>query len=146
MKPTETKLISVALLLNRLTLGVLFVLAGVRKLMPTAEVNIVEKMNGFASFVASQAPLPEALGKFYGYALPWTEIVAGLLLVIGLVSRLSAVLIGLMLLSFIIAMGPDWWPESGPAFSKNFILLTLCILLAVAGSGKFAVKPDGPLK
>lgn len=65
---------------------------------------------------------------------------------IGLFSRISAVLIGLMLLSFIIAMGPDWWPESGPAFSKNFILLTLCLLIATTGSGKFAFRADGPLK
>ncbi|MFK7788526.1 MAG: DoxX family protein [Phycisphaeraceae bacterium] len=146
MKPSETNLISAALLLNRVTLGVLFVFAGVRKLMPAGEASILDKMNGFASFVASQAPMPEFLGKAYGYALPWAELVVGVLLVIGVLTRTSAILIGLMLLSFIIAMGPDWWPESGPAFSKNFILLTLCILIAAAGSGKFAVKPAGPIK
>ena len=146
MKSSETNFISLALLLNRLSLGVLFVLAGVRKLLPTEEAGVLDKMNGFASFVASQAPMPEALGKAYGYALPWAEILVGLTLVIGLFSRVSAIIIGLMLLSFIIAMGPEWWPEEGPAFSKNFILLTLCVLVAAAGSGKFAVKPDGPIK
>ena len=59
-------------------------------------------------------------------------------LVIGFFSRISALLIGLMLVSFLIAMGPEWWPESGPAYSKNFILLTLCALLVVSGSGRFA--------
>ena len=59
---------------------------------------------------------------------------------------IRALLIALMLVSFVIAMGPEWWPAQGPAFSKNFILLTLCGLLAVAGSGKFAYKPDGVLK
>ncbi|MGB0767643.1 MAG: DoxX family protein [Phycisphaeraceae bacterium] len=146
MKSSETNLISVALLLNRLTLGVLFALAGVRKLLPTDEATIVDKMNGFASYVASQAPLPEALGKAYGYALPWAEILVGATLIVGFFTRLSAVLIGLMLLSFIIAMGVEWWPAQGPAFSKNVILLTLCVLIAAAGSGKFALKPDGPLK
>ena len=146
MKTNQSNLISFALLLNRLSLGVLFVLAGVRKLLPAGEANMLDKMNGFASFVASQAPMPEFLGKAYGYALPWVEIIVGLMLAIGLLTRLSATLIGLMLLSFIIAMGPEWWPESGPAFSKNFILLTLCLLIISTGSGKLAVKPDGPLK
>ncbi|MEO0477695.1 MAG: DoxX family protein, partial [Planctomycetota bacterium] len=134
------------LLLNRVALGALFVLAGVRKLLPTEGASIIDKMNGFAGFVASQAPMPEIMGKAYGYALPWVEILSGVLLVIGLLSRLSAVLIGLMLLSFIIAMGPEWWPEQGPAFSKNFILLTLCLLIATLGSGKIAIKPDGSIK
>lgn len=146
MKDTKASTVSLMLLLNRISLGVLFILAGVRKLLPTAEANIVDKMNGFASSTASQAPLPEFLGKAYGYALPWAEIVCGAMLLIGYFSRIGAALIGLMLLSFIIAMGPDWWPESGPAYSKNFILLTLCCLLAVAGSGKFALKPDGLIK
>mgnify|MGYP001819933965 CR=1 FL=1 len=146
MKPADSNLISVALLLNRILLGTLFVLAGVRKLLPSGDANILDKMNGFASYVASQAPLPEFLGKAYGYALPWGELIIGATLVLGLFTRLSAILIGLMLLSFIIAMGPEWWPESGPAFSKNFILLTLCLLIAAAGSGKFAIKPAGPMK
>ncbi len=146
MKPAESNLISVALLLNRILLGTLFVLAGVRKLLPSGDANILDKMNGFASRVASQAPLPEFLGKAYGYALPWGELIIGATLVLGLFTRLSAILIGLMLLSFIIAMGPEWWPESGPAFSKHFILLTLCLLIAAAGSGKFAIKHAGPMK
>lgn len=146
MKSAESNLINLALLFNRISLGLLFTLAGIRKLLPSGEATVIDKMNGFASFVASKAPMPEVLGKAYGYALPWAEIICGVLLLIGLLTRLSAALIGLMLLSFIIAMGPEWWPESGPAFTKNFILLTLCILIAAAGSGKFAIKPDGPLK
>ncbi len=132
MKPIDNNLISAALLLNRLTLGMLFVFAGVRKLIPLDAMT--ENWNGFASLTASKAPLPEALGKAYGYALPPVEILAGTALVLGLFSRVSAILIALMLLSFVIAMGPEWWPDSGPAFSKNFILITL------------ALKPDGPLK
>ena len=146
MKTNQSNLISFALLLNRLSLGVLFMLAGVRKLLPAGEANMLDKMSSFASFVASQAPMPEFLGKAYGYALPWAEIIVGAMLVVGLFARSAALLIGLMLLSFIIAMGAEWWPESGPAFSKNFILLTLCLLIVATGSGKLALKPDGPLK
>ena len=146
MKDTKAAAVSLMLLMNRISLGLLFVLAGVRKLLPNAEASVLDKMNGFASFVASKAPLPDFLGKTYGYALPWAELLFGAMLIIGLLTRWSAVLVGLMLLSFLIALGPDWWPETGPAYSTNFILLTLSGLLAVIGSGKFAVKPDGLLK
>lgn len=146
MKKSETNLLSFVLLLNRIALGLLFLLAGIRKLLPTAEAGMLEKMNGFASFVASQAPMPEALGKAYGYALPWAEILTGAMLMVGLFTRISATLIALMTLSFIIAMGAEWWPAQGPAYSKNFILLTLATLLAAVGSGKLALKPDGPIK
>lgn len=146
MKKSETNLLSFVLLLNRIVLGLLFLLAGIRKLLPTSEASMLEKMNGFASFVASQAPMPEALGKAYGYALPWAEILTGAMLMVGLFTRISATLIALMTLSFIIAMGAEWWPAQGPAYSKNFILLTLATLLAAVGSGKLALKPDGPIK
>lgn len=146
MKSNQSNLISFALLLNRLSLGVLFVLAGVRKLLPAGEASMLDKMNGFAAHVAKEAPLPEFLGKAYGYALPWVEIIAGLMLVIGLLTRLSSTLIALMLLSFMIADGLGWWPTQGPAFTKNVILFTLAILLISTGSGKLAFKPDGPLK
>lgn len=169
MKPSEKKLISVALLLNRIFLGLLFLFAGLRKIFPFEKVEswgtfftwsglidilkilfsyeaIGQKLTWFASFSADKAPLPELLGKAYGYALPWTELVVGVTLAIGFFSRLSAILIGLMLLSFLIAMGPEWWPQQGPAFSKNFILLTLCLLIAATGSGRFAYRPDGPHK
>lgn len=146
MKSIDTTLIGIALLLNRLALGLLFLLAGVRKLLPSEEASIIDKWNGFASYVASQAPLPEALGKAYGYALPPVEFLAGAMLMLGLFSRISAAVIGLMLISFVIAMGPEWWPAQGPAFSKNFILITLALLIVCTGSGKFAARPDGPLK
>jgi len=146
MKPAEKSLLSLALLLNRITLGVLFVLAGVRKFLPTEDAGVLDKWHGFAGYAASNAPLPEFLGKAYGYALPVVEVLAGLLLVLGFFSRVAAVLIALMLLSFMIAMGIEWWPDSGPAYSKNIILFTLALLLALTGSGKLAAKPDGPLK
>lgn len=169
MKSTESKLIDVALLLNRISLGMLFVFAGLRKIFPFEKVEhwdlfftwsgfvevlrtlfsfetIGDKLVGFAEFSAKNAPLPEFLGQTYGFALPWVEIISGLLLLIGLYTRIAAVLIGLLLLSFLIAMGIDWWPTSGPAYTKNIILLTLSILIVAVGSGKYAMKATGPIK
>lgn len=146
MKPTDQKIISLALLINRLSLGALFALAGIRKLLPSGDAGVMDKWSGFANFTASKAPLPEALGKTYGYLLPPVEFLAGLLLVLGLFTRGASFIIALMLVSFLVAMGLEWWPDSGPAFTKNIILLTLALLITATGSGKLAVRADGPLK
>lgn len=146
MKDIKISAVSFVLLLNRASLGMLFILAGVRKLLPKEGSSVMENWHGFANHVASDAPLPEVLGKAYGYALPPVECLVGLALVIGLYTRLSSTLIALMLLSFIIAKGVMWWPATGPAFNTNIILLTLALLLAVLGSGAFAFKPDGLAK
>ncbi len=143
---SSTSLLHAALLLNRLSLGLLFVLAGVRKLIPTDDASTPQRLKAFARSVADKAPLPEQLGLAYGYALPWAEIVFGAMLIVGLFSRIAALAIALMLLSFLIAMGPAWWPESGSAYDKNFILLSLAVLLVVTGSGKFALRADGSFR
>ena len=129
-----------ALLLNRLSLGLLFFFAGVRKLIPAQEdQTMFQKLAEFAGFVASQAPLPDMLGRAYGYALPFVELAAGGLLVIGVASRASAGVIALMLLSFMIAMGLDLWPAQGPAFSKELVLFTLAVMLTVTGPGRMSL-------
>ncbi len=134
------------LLLNRLTLGALFFLAGIKKLIPTADQSFVDMLTGFAEQVAGMAPLPEPLGLAYGYALPFVEIVAGLLLALGLFTRVAAVVIALMLLSFMIEFGVAWWPDSGPVFDKNVIYFTLALLLAVVGGGGWALDRQVKIK
>ncbi len=137
-----TALVDLTLLLNRLTLGLLFLLGGIRKGLPTDGKSVLEQLKGFAAYVASQSPpfMPEALGKLYGYALPPVELIVGLLLMLGLLTRINAVLTALMLLSFMIAMGIAWWPgPDAPAFDKNVILFTLALLLFATGPGKYSL-------
>jgi len=134
------KMTDIAVLLNRLALGLMFVFAGIRKLVPDAENTLLDKASNFAGFVASQAPLPEALGRLYGYALPPIEVFAGVLLVIGYKTKPVTAVIALMLLSFLIAASSGgWWPAKGPAFPPNVILLTLAIWLMVHGGGKLSL-------
>lgn len=132
-------LLNVSLLLCRLSLGGMFLLAGLRKMLPAEGKSVGEMLTGFAKFSASKAPLPENLGLAYGYALPWAELFFGALLVLGLFSRFSALMIALMLLSFMIALGIDWWPAKGGAFDKNVILFSLALLLVATGPGGLAL-------
>jgi len=131
---------NIALLVCRLTLGMLFVFAGIRKLIPTAGTTFPANLQAFVNgSVVPNAPLPEAISRIYGYSLPFVELLAGALLVVGLLTRLSATLILLMLVSFVLAMGLNWWPARGPAFSENVILACLAFLLASVGPGRYSM-------
>ena len=138
--PPESLPFAILILINRLSLGLLFFFAGIRKLLPDeAGQTLWVKLDGFASHVASQAPLPLFLGKTYGFALPFVEIVAGFLVAVGLLGRVGASVIALMLLSFMMALGIDFWSPQGSPFDKNVILFTLALLLVATGSGRLSL-------
>ena len=143
LKAASGRFVDVALLLCRLALGLYFLLAGWFKVLG-------EFREGFGSFYRGPGYqglepdfLPELMSKPYGYALPWAELVFGLLLVVGLLSRISAGAIALMMLSFLIAQlyadfGGNLRPGPGP-FNTNFILLALAVLLVATGPGRLAL-------
>ena len=86
-------------LLLRLVLGVVLLLAGGLK---------VGNPLGAARAVQAYEGLPFALARWVGYALPWVEIVVGLLLVLGLFTRVSALLGAVLMLAFVIGIGQAW--------------------------------------
>ena len=81
-------------LATRLTLGGVFIFAGVAK-MPYIE-TLVSDINQYQL-------LPSSLATAYAYVLPPLEIALGILLVVGQFLRISASLSGLLVLSFTIA-------------------------------------------
>ncbi|WP_157244749.1 MauE/DoxX family redox-associated membrane protein [Nonomuraea typhae] len=52
--------------------------------------------------------LPESLATAVGYALPIVEIIIGILLVIGLMTRVAAVVAGLLMLAFVFGIAWAW--------------------------------------
>jgi len=127
--------VGVALLLNRLALGLYFFLAGVGKFRMGVGVFYEQ---GFVPL--RPAWLPEALGRPFGYALPLIELLLGLLLIAGLFSRITAGLIALLLATFTIALAQAglFFPAAGP-FHANVVFFTLAILLASVGPGRYSV-------
>lgn len=86
---------SVAALLLRLPLGILFFFAGLNKIL-----------GGYGNFVrwivtdmGEKTWLPNALLYPYGYALPFLELALGGLLILGLWTRPALLATGLLLLS-----------------------------------------------
>jgi len=79
----------------RLILGVVFIYASLEK---------IQNPGGFAQAIYNYRMLPESLINIMAIVLPWMELVAGILIIIGVFVRGSALLIGVMLVVFIIAL------------------------------------------
>ncbi len=79
----------------RLALGAMFLLAGWLKLFePQASVNAVR----------AYRLLPEAIVPVIGYGLPPIEILLGVVLLVGLVTRIGAIVSAVLMLVFIIGI------------------------------------------
>lgn len=85
--------------LLRLVLGGVILVAGALK---------VTNLGQSALAVRAYQLLPYDLAGYVGYALPIIEIVIGLLLVLGLFTRMSALLGTLLMLAFVIGIASAW--------------------------------------
>lgn len=81
---------------SRLLVGGVFVLAGSTKLL--------EPIEDFISLAHSWNILPEPFVTWYIVPLPWVELIFGILLILGVFTRISAGVLALTLISFIIAI------------------------------------------
>lgn len=81
------------LLCARVALGVTFIIAGMEKISGPA---------AFAKAIYDYKIFPELLVNFFAVAIPWIEVVSGLLLVFGILARENAAIISGLLLMFII--------------------------------------------
>jgi uncharacterized membrane protein YphA (DoxX/SURF4 family) len=86
-------------LLARLIVGVVLIWAGALKV--TSPAVSARAVNAFQI-------LPYDVARYVGYALPLVELLIGLLLVIGLFTRVAAVVGGLLMVAFIIGIASAW--------------------------------------
>lgn len=126
----------------RLILGVVFIYASLEKIQNPA---------GFAQAIYNYRMVPEALINIMAIALPWLELVCGVLIIVGVFVRGSALLIGAMLAVFIVALssailrGLDiscgcFTLEGGRGIAGKTlvedILLMICVAIALLYGGK----------
>lgn len=130
MKKCCVKYAPYALLPGRIILGVTFIMASLGKFKDPA---------GFVQTVQSLAPswLPDSLANLYGYALPYFEIATGVLLIVGLFTWIAALIGSLILISFIIAIGPMETQASIP--NKDFAYLAITLALLMHGAGMLSL-------
>ena len=86
-------------LIARLILGGVLLAAGALK---------IGSLQKSAMAVRSYELLPVPLANFLGYTLPWIEIGVGLLLIVGVLVRISGLIGAVTMLAFIIAIGQAW--------------------------------------
>lgn len=83
----------------RVGLGVVAIVAGLAK---------VTDLPASVRAVRAYELLPESLVPFVGNALPLVELILGGMLVVGLLTRWSALAFGLLLVAFCIGIGSAW--------------------------------------
>ncbi|MEO0513712.1 MAG: DoxX family protein [Planctomycetota bacterium] len=133
----------ISILLTRLMLGGYFTLAGVAKVRGELGEGLGTFYRG--SFSSLQpAWLPDLLAAPYGYALPWLEVVVGVAFMAGFFGTIAAILTGLMIFSFTIALVVKFGLLAQPdaarhPFNSNYIQIAACALLACLGPGRLSV-------
>jgi uncharacterized membrane protein YphA (DoxX/SURF4 family) len=147
MSKLEAKLLPVALLLTRVTIGLYLMLAGVGKVRGEMG-DLPGSLGSFyrGPFTSMQPGwLPDFFAAPYGYVLPWAEVIIGALLILGLFGRTMAALVALMILSFTIALAMQHGLTAKPAgsgggpFSANYIQVAAAFLLACTGPGTISL-------
>jgi uncharacterized membrane protein YphA (DoxX/SURF4 family) len=92
-------LLSLLAIPSRVFLGGVFIWAAYKKIFPLHTPNPPQVFS--SSITAYKLDLPDWLVTFSTFAVPWTELVVGVTLILGLFTRASAAVIVSMLLLFI---------------------------------------------
>jgi len=126
--PPSKNLINVGLLAVRLGLGAVFLWAGINK---------VTDPEGFGMMLQNMAGIDPMMAPNMALLIGGLEILSGVLIWIGLITRIAAayqlvVLVGaLFMFGFNFTMGPAIW--------KDPALIGIAIMLLLYGSGKFGL-------
>lgn len=86
-------------LLARLVLGIALLVAGGLK---------VGNPRGSARAVQGYEIFPFDVAAYIGYALPWVEVIVGALLVLGLFTRVNALIGTLLMAAFVVGIAQAW--------------------------------------
>jgi thiosulfate dehydrogenase [quinone] large subunit len=126
-----------ALVLLRVYLGIVFLLAA----LPKLEQDFTPGLVGFLERVALQKGHPFYQDFVREIVLPnapvfatlvtWGELLAGLTLILGLVTRLSAVVTLLLAMNYMFAKGHWFWTSSSN--DAAFVAISLALLIGAAG-------------
>ena len=124
----------------RVALGVIFFMHGSQKVMGW---NGGFGLQATAQFMGDQLGLPAWLA----YVSAFTEFVGGILLVLGLFSRIAAM--GL-LINMIVAVWKVHWAkgfflaQTGNGYEYNLALIAMCLAIIISGPGAIALAdPEG---
>jgi thiosulfate dehydrogenase [quinone] large subunit len=126
-----------ALVLLRMYLGVVFLVAALPKLRQDFTPGLtgfvqqvgLQRAHQFYRPFLEQVVLPNAPG--FAALVTWTELLVGVTLVLGLLTRVSAAAALVLVLNYMFAKGAWFWtPSSNDA---AFVTISLALLIGAAG-------------
>ena len=128
---TDSQRLDLGKLILRVTVGSLMLFHGVHKLISG---------HGHIAAMLRDAGLPE----FLQYGVPFGEVVAPILLILGIIPRISAALIAFtMFVSIPLFYGAKMFtvgPYGGLTIELNLFFLLTSIVLVLIGSGKYSIS------
>ena len=130
----NSRSIEASRLLLRVGVGMVFLFAGLQKVLPGTTVTV-------AYFTRLGIPWPDLLGPFIGYL----ELVGGLLLVVGLLTRLlSALFISEMVVAILverlsIAAQADSVADGFAVLRLELLMILVATSLLLMGGGRWSV-------
>ena len=120
----DNKLVDIAFMGMRAAIGVIFILHGTGKFGP-----------GFVGFLTGPLGLPAEMQ----IPIALAEVVPGILLIVGVLSRISASLLSIIMIGAIFYVKGATSITGERGVELDLILLASCLVIIVAGPGRVSI-------
>lgn len=129
-------MLDTSLLVLRLCLAVVFIGHGLQVAFGAFGGSGIQ---GFSGMLANMGFKP---ALFWTYLVAYTQLIAGLLLAVGLLTRVAAfsLFIFMLVAAIKVHITKGFFLQTG-GFEYNFVLICICVALMLSGSGKFGITP-----
>ena len=125
--------INFPIIIIRIMVGFVFISEGIQKFL-------YPEIRGVGRFIKIGIPYPE----FFGYFVPTFEIICGVLILIGLFTRLASIPLIIIMLTAIISskipilLNEGFW-EMAHAARTDWSMLLGSVFLLIVGAGKYSL-------
>lgn len=127
-------IIDSAILLLRVTLGMIFLVHGLQRLLGIFDTGGIEELYGMLKDLGFAYPL------FWAWTFPIAKALGGLLLIFGMFPRLNAAINASIITATIVKVsGPKGFFIAQGGCEYQLLLLIVCIFLMLTGGGKFSI-------
>jgi putative oxidoreductase len=119
----------------RLGLGIMFMAHGLQKAFGLFGGSGIQ---GFAQMLSGMGFSPAV---FWAYVVAYVELLGGLFLIIGFLTRISALLLLITMLVAVIKLhlANGFFMTAG-GFEYNFVIIAMCISLLLSGGGQLSIN------
>jgi len=129
-------MLNLAILILRLCLAVVFIGHGLQVAFGLFGGPDIPGFSKMLADLGFKAP------AVWAYIAAYTQLIAGLFLVLGFLTRFAAfsLFIFMLVAAIKVHISKGFFMQTG-GFEYNFVLACICVALMLAGSGKFAMTP-----